>query len=258
MNWEKITNQIRVLFGIDVRSLALFRIGLGSLLLADLIFRVQDLRAFIPILGFCLEGSSSKNFPSQGTFRFTILMEPLFLPVCFFVYVFLWNLRTTNFSTFSKFFPKKINGIAQIFRIDQKWNMFSPYPLVNDGWFVIPGNLKDGSQVDLMKGGREISWEKPKSFDETFKNERWRKYLMNLYKKDYSEHRPYYAQYLCREWNRNHRGAEELERLEIFFMLERTLKDGVAPIQKVSLLEYECGKGNKKEGLIKDESNKDE
>jgi hypothetical protein len=175
-----------------------------------------------------------------------------FIVIFFLVYVLLWNLRTTDFSTFSKIFPKKLNGIAQIFKISQKWNMFSPYPLLNDGWMVIPADLKDGSQVDLIQGGAEVSWEKPKSFHQAYKNERWRKYLMNLYKKDYSEYRPYFAEYLCRDWNRIHRGEKKLEHLQIFFMMERTLPDGEAPIRKVSLLDYQCGKGKEGGEVIED------
>ena len=39
--------RLRDVFGIDLRTLALFRIGLGTLLLADLALRARDLTAHL-------------------------------------------------------------------------------------------------------------------------------------------------------------------------------------------------------------------
>jgi hypothetical protein len=49
---EAIANRLRAVFGLDVRSLALFRIAVGLLLLADLIFRGADFPAMYADGGF--------------------------------------------------------------------------------------------------------------------------------------------------------------------------------------------------------------
>jgi len=34
-----------------------------------------------------------------------------------------------------------------LLRVDQRWDMFAPYPSKEDGWFVIPASLSDGSEL---------------------------------------------------------------------------------------------------------------
>ncbi len=48
---DREDNRLRALFGIDLRSLALFRVGLALLLLADLALRLADLEAFYTDFG---------------------------------------------------------------------------------------------------------------------------------------------------------------------------------------------------------------
>jgi hypothetical protein len=62
-----------------------------------------------------------------------------------------------------------------------------------DGWYVIPGNLRGGQQVNLMPVTRddnnlyEVSWEKPRDIPDTYKNEHWRKYLENIYQAQHAD-----------------------------------------------------------------------
>jgi hypothetical protein len=120
--------------------------------------------------------------------------------------------------------------------------MFAPYPLKDGGWYVVQGNLKDGSRVDLFRDGAPLCWDKPGLVSATFKNERWRKYLMNLWPKANAAHRVHYARYLLREWNGRHKGGRELESVEVYFMLEQTPPDyQVATPRKVLLWEEWAG-----------------
>jgi hypothetical protein len=82
--------------------------------------------------------------------------------------------------------------------------------------------LKDGSKIDLFREGAPLSWEKPASVSGTFPNFRWRKYMMNLWQKPNAFHRPLYAKYLCRKWNETHSGAQQLETVDLYYMLEWT------------------------------------
>src|SRR5215217_2224252 len=76
-------------------------------------------------------------------------------------------------------------------------------PSAEDGWYVIPGELRDGQKVDLMPITRDdysmhhITYEKPQDIPATYKNEHWRKYLENIYNQDHADQRLYFGQYIC-------------------------------------------------------------
>jgi hypothetical protein len=159
------------------------------------------------------------------------------------VYVFLWNLTTV--SDFSM--PDRIRPLGNLLGLKQSWNMFAPRPVTVTGWYVIPGTLGDGRQVDLVRAVvnddpdliREVSWERPDDLDVIFEDKYWRKYLDAI--RDDSAQRRYFAQYVCREWNASHDGGSELVSLQIVYVKERTLpnqKRG-APKQDV-LTEHSC------------------
>lgn len=157
------------------------------------------------------------------------------------IYVFLWNLRTTDFGKYSRFFPPDYNWIGYAIRIDQMWNMFAPKPLIDDGWYVIPAHLRGGNEVDLMTEAAPAQWEKPAFVLPSYRNQRWRKYLLNLWERDNSGHRLHFGRYLCRNWNASHTGDETVQTLQIYFMKETTLPKGeVAPVEKVLLWSHDC------------------
>jgi hypothetical protein len=167
---------------------------------------------------------------------------PNVVAASFLVYVFLWNLRTTDAGRWSRLLPQRANVIASTFGIDQKWGMFAPYPLKDSGWHVIQGDRPDGSGVDLFRDGAPVCWEEPALVSATYPNERWRKYLMNLWMVDNAAHRPLYARYLLRAWNARHKGELAVESVEVYFMLKRTQPDyEVARPQKVLLCAERAG-----------------
>jgi len=164
----------------------------------------------------------------------------IILGAFFIIYIFLWNLQTLE----AYDVPDNLEWVGHITRVDQKWNMFSPYPLKEDGWYVISGNLKSGEEVDLFKNyGKkgEVSFEKPELVSATYKNQRWRKYMMNLWSKNNREHRLYYGKYICRNWNSKHDEGEELDNFEIVFMKEVTLLNyEVEEPEKIVVWEHFC------------------
>ena len=109
----------------------------------------------------------------------------------FIFYILCWNLTTaTSFTLPERTVPRTFLGL------DQYWGMFAPSPSREDGWYVIPGELRDGQKVDLMPITRDdytmhpISYEKPQDIPATYKNEHWRKYLENIYNQDHAGQRP--------------------------------------------------------------------
>lgn len=169
--------------------------------------------------------------PTVGTF---------FCVLCL-VYVFLWNLRTVNFTKYSTILPVDSNWFGQTLRIDQMWGMFAPKPATDDGWYVIPARLRSGTEVDLFTNSMAVQWTKPDDVAETYRNQRWRKYLRNIWEREHASHRLYYGQYLCRKWNAEHREQATLETFQIFYMKEETLPNGVmAAPEKVLLWSHRC------------------
>jgi hypothetical protein len=125
-------------------------------------------------------------------------------------------------------------------RLEQSWRMFAPYPLTDDGWYVMPGRLRDGRRIDVMTGG-ELTHEKPADVSAMYPNDRWRKYMMNIWSRANAAHRLYLGRYLCREWNEGRPWGEQLVSYEMSFMLEPTGNPGTTPaVQKVLLWEHHC------------------
>ena len=176
-----------------------------------------------------------------------VLRSPLaveLLALFFLLYVLCWNLSTVSALTM----PEKAAPLGPFLGLDQYWGMFAPTPPREDGWYVIPGKLRGGQRVDLMPvtlgdySQHEVSWDKPQSVNSTFKNERWRKYLENIYSQQWSGQRLYLGQYICREWNVRHTGADQLTTFKIAFMREMTMPPGYEPSEphKVVLSEHSC------------------
>jgi len=157
------------------------------------------------------------------------------------IYILLWNLREVN-APYGNYLSYEHNWVARVLRIDQRWNLFSPFPMTDDGWFVVVANLSDGSQVDLFRNSYTIDFSKPKDVSADFKSERWQKYMMNLWSTSYIEYRPYYLDYLHYNWNKKNPDARILD-IEFFYMLENTPPMGLPtnPPQKISLLKKMYG-----------------
>jgi hypothetical protein len=161
----------------------------------------------------------------------------------FIFYILCWNLTTATSFTL----PERAVPLGPFLGLDQYWGMFAPSPSKEDGWYVIPGELRDGQKVDLMPITRDdyslhpISYEKPQDIPATYKNEHWRKYLENIYNQDHADQRLYFGQYICRQWNAHHTGADTLETFRIIYMLEQTLPDyRQSKPEKVDLWNHEC------------------
>lgn len=161
----------------------------------------------------------------------------------FIFYILCWNLTTVT----SFVLPERTISLGPFLGLDQSWGMFAPSPSKEDGWYVIPGNLQDGRKVDLMPITRDdydmhrVSYEKPRDVPATYKNEHWRKYLENIYNQDHANQRLYFGQYICRQWNTHHTGAESLKNFRIIYMREMTLPDyQQSDPEKVDLWNHTC------------------
>jgi predicted DCC family thiol-disulfide oxidoreductase YuxK len=153
-------------------------------------------------------------------------------------YVFVLNLSTVRRLGVRLPSPWQDVGISA--GLDQSWSMFAPFPARDDGWYVIPGKLRNGATVDLFRAGTPVSFSKPTYGSLEFKNHRWVKFHENLRSRPFLQ--PGYARQLCRDWNRRHRRDETLDELEIIYVLEVTQPaPEYSPIEKQSKYKFKCG-----------------
>lgn len=154
-------------------------------------------------------------------------------------YVFVWNLDTLPNSPVEV--PRSIRPVAYVLRLDQRWNLFAPRPYTSDGWYMIPGKLASGKWVDLYRDGADLGSEKPADVSAEYPIYRWRKYLRNIYRERNEKHRPLYAQWVCRSWNRSHPPEEQVSELRVVYMRESTPPPGgSARVVPMSLGSQRC------------------
>jgi len=142
-------------------------------------------------------------------------------------------------------FPEKQRWYGKLFGLDQRWQMFSPIPMSNDGWFVIDGRLKDGTHVDVLTSVEgAVSFEKPKNLSQTFVTQRWRKFFRQLLRGSKKKKLSNYAKAVCRNWNGNEiRKNKKLEKFKIYYMLERTKPNYEIPkVKKKMMWRHYCFK----------------
>jgi predicted DCC family thiol-disulfide oxidoreductase YuxK len=142
--------------------------------------------------------------------------------------------------------PEALQNIALAIRTDQYWDMFSPGPLRDDGWYVIEGLLKNGERVDIYRNGAPVSFDRipAREVAAQYPNERWRKYMMNLYFDKYSQFRLYYDRYMCRKWNQG-RSMDDprlLDQFQVYYMAHQTQPPGAPeqPHRKEFLANHYC------------------
>jgi hypothetical protein len=141
-----------------------------------------------------------------------------------FVTLLMWNLTTIKkWNVRAPFFQ----DVTRWIHLYQEWNMFAPYPKMDNIWVEIPAVLGDGSEIELLTGDRDIFEVKDKKFPHIIPNEHWRKFYLNLSEKtDYAR---YYGGYLCRSWNdRNIQLVKDvsLRTFEIIVYSQGNLPDG--------------------------------
>jgi hypothetical protein len=132
--------------------------------------------------------------------------------------------------------------VATVLHLHQTWAMFAPHPNRDDGWYVIEGVELDGTRVDLWGGGGRPDYAKPSNVAATYRDTRWRKYLLNIWLADHRAHRLYFGRYLCRTWNDAHSGPQRVNLIYINYMLEETPAPGhpQPPAEKVLVWRHYC------------------
>ncbi len=137
-------------------------------------------------------------------------------------------------------FPSPLRHVLYALNMNQVWDMFAPYPIRNDGWFVVQGNFKNGETRDLITG-KAVTYEKPELISDLYASSEWRKFYLNLWNDGDTRILLPYARYLCRS-QASQDGSSALVTLKITFMKKTTPPMGMSfpPIEPVQLWSHDC------------------
>ena len=127
--------------------------------------------------------------------------------------------------------PTHVNIAKSVARIDQRWDMFAPFPLTYSLYPQIEGTLRDGTKVNLLDGSvSEPVNELPEFMYDTYQGYRWRKYLSRVHSNSSNTIRSQYGSYLCKHWNKPDRpylqqlGTADLKFIRLHTNTERVEK----------------------------------
>ena len=179
-----------------------------------------------------LSGITKKLFPFK-TLRIQSSKFQTVIVIVFAVFVFVQNVSTVPASGIQ--LPYEYRMVRQFLGLYQNWTMFAPYPELDSPWPIIPGELRDGTKVNVYNGKTELpDFIKPDVVSALYSSSRWRKYIANMEDQSYTDG-PYsmllnYGRYLCRVWNHEAKNSGELITFEIYFNVERTQPPGIPKI----------------------------
>lgn len=161
--------------------------------------------------------------------------------------IFSWNLGTLNSKdlTILKDFknPEFLKTVTRATALWQSWNMFAPIPMRVDGWFVMDAQIRSGKHIDILNDKDPVSFERPKMLNDYYRNERWQKWLLNMWVNQKKPYLKSWGGYYCKCWNEEHKNTDkELESFSIYFMKEMVPPPGQerAAAQKVSVWSHWC------------------
>lgn len=151
------------------------------------------------------------------------------------VYVLLWNLRIVD-ARWQRVFPHSLDPFGYALQLHQYWPMFAPRPTVDDGWLIMEAQLADGSRIDLLRDCRTVSFAKPPVISAEFKDSKWQKIIINLWRSPYWSLRASFGNHLAFQWNEAH-PQRQIRGWTIWYMREDTPPPGTPPppVKKIQL-----------------------
>ena len=138
--------------------------------------------------------------------------------------------------------PSWLTDAGTRLRINQAWRMFTPTPPHEHGWWVIPGRLANGEFVDLSVHGPALTWQKPALTSGDYPSFRLLIYMNHISDPANTALRRRWIEWTCRHWNADHAAADRLERIEMYYMVEKTPppSQGSSPPEKRFLIGMDC------------------
>jgi hypothetical protein len=111
--------------------------------------------------------------------------------------------------------PERVTWLGATLRLNQRWKMFAPEPATSDHYYLMPGTLADGRQIDLLRDGQPFRPEPPATNPWMVSPLPWGLYLEQT--RVHSDQLPLHdglASWQCRTWNAEHGGSDRLVTVE--------------------------------------------
>lgn len=145
--------------------------------------------------------------------------------------------------------PRAVGVVFEVASLGQRWDMFSN-PLIDDDRYVAIANLRDGTQVDLLRG---IPWsgdESPADLAPYLPSQRWLQVTIDLPREHSSFFRKSLMRYLAKKWDARHSDEQAAEYVQFAQLNTRRLADEDEPaIERLVLAQVDLlGDGAFREG----------
>ncbi|MGH8506616.1 MAG: DCC1-like thiol-disulfide oxidoreductase family protein [Stenotrophobium sp.] len=164
----------------------------------------------------------------------------------------IWNLSSIH--ALPSAAQRILSPAFRMLRLDQTWNVFAPYPFKDDGWFVIPAQLADHSELDLLHPGKMLA-DDERAETSLSGTRRWQLYLRHLTDPASSGDRREYARYLCRQWNaeKSIDAPQRLVSFKLVYMLRHTPPPGTpAHVEQIVLSRHDCAETDNRTAFFAD------
>jgi hypothetical protein len=173
----------------------------------------RRLRRATPPVGQAAQTQSFSVTPSR------LARLPQTLCMVFLVYVLAVNLNTLPGQPLKPLSPEKWKPFGTGLGLRQRWGMFEAIPS-RDGWYVARAKLRDGSEVDLLRAGAPVEWERPEFPAGVYPNHYWQKLFREMAYDDeqgFQLLRAPVAKFLCRKWNAQNTPARHVAEFEFVY-----------------------------------------
>ncbi|WP_254662821.1 hypothetical protein [Haladaptatus sp. W1] len=152
------------------------------------------------------------------------------------MFVLVWNAATLGYVRTPEQVEDTVNPA------EHRWSMFAPEPRGTDGWYVVPGRLESGREVDAFHRGA-VCWDPPSDEVLGFPSHRWLVYLLDLQRRGYETLRPAFAKYVCQRWNETH--DDDLTNVSVYYVQQPTRLEGPEPTERVEITNRSCSTRNR-------------
>lgn len=151
--------------------------------------------------------------------------------------------------------PPGLLSLCEVTNTWQKWDMFGRVSR-NDGWYAARARLKDGTVVDVLRGGAPYTDDKPPLVSAIFPNQHWRYYFHLTSQLPTAQFHEPTAEYLYRTWNAQHGESQQIQILELsYFHEDAELRPGGGNVGSEKLARITPDNDSDDTGLFDDRLN---
>lgn len=142
-------------------------------------------------------------------------------------WVVLWNFQLEGMRP-NLWVPRALLAFGITLRLDQHWNMFSPHPPYQDGWWVLRAVRRDSTVFNAADPQAPLSWKKPPDISGSSLNQRRRRWMIEIYLNSQPNIDLLQATgaYLTRQFNGTGMSLHEVSGIEFYYLSEDTDVEG--------------------------------